>query len=166
LGPIGGSLTDSLQSLTMRGMRDVSTFPTADRAVLMHSHISCRSGWVSAALFNSLAPSQHFWDGLFCLPCMKVRQGARSLATSVQEVALSPFFALLHAFTAANPENNKTTAKTPTRLMADRYFCELNDDDTCESRTIQFIAAASMPFLPQLMSLSPSLSLSLAMQLS
>jgi len=45
--------------------------------------------------------------------------------------------------------------------MADRYFCELNDDDTCESGTIQFIAAAAaaMPFLLQC--LSPSLSLSL-----
>jgi hypothetical protein len=46
--------------------------------------------------------------------------------------------------------------------MADRYFCELNDDDTCESGTIQFIAAAAaaMPFLLQC--LSPSLSLSLS----
>jgi hypothetical protein len=46
LGPIGGSLTDSLQSLTMRVMRDVLTFPAADRAVLIYALAYILSIWL------------------------------------------------------------------------------------------------------------------------
>lgn len=99
-------------------MRLLSNFPIPDTAFLMHSHIACRSALVFAAFFNCLAPSQQAVGGLFTLPSMKPKQEARSLVTSAHEVALlvlsAALLLLFHAFTAANPENSKTMAKTPT----------------------------------------------------
>lgn len=124
---IGGSLMDSLQSLTRRGMRDWSYFPISARSFLMHSHMACRSALVFACSLNVIVPLQQLAGGLASLPCMYFMQGVRSLVTVVHvEVAFPAasgdaftWSASLSAFRAAcaTPESNKTMAKTPTRVV-------------------------------------------------